>query len=28
VTFEDNVFVMRYQNIGRLSADVLGIRPD
>jgi hypothetical protein len=28
VTFEDNVFAMRYQNIGRLSADVLGITPD
>jgi hypothetical protein len=28
VQFEDNVFAMRYQNIGRLSADVLGVRPD
>jgi hypothetical protein len=28
ITFEDNVFAMRYANIGRLSADVLGIRPD
>jgi hypothetical protein len=28
VTFEDNVFAMQYQNIGRLSADVLGIKPD
>ena len=26
--FADNVFCFRYQNIGRLSADVLGIRPD
>lgn len=26
--FADNVFCMRYANIGALSADVLGIRPD
>lgn len=28
VTFEDNVFSMQYENIGALSADVLGIKPD
>lgn len=28
VNFEDNVFHMRYQNIGCLSAEVLGIKPD
>jgi hypothetical protein len=28
VTFMDNVFTMQYQNIGQLSADVLGIKPD
>lgn len=28
VQFEDNVFDFRYQGIGRLSADVLGITPD
>jgi hypothetical protein len=28
VHFEDNVFQMSYQGIGRLSADHLGIRPD
>jgi hypothetical protein len=28
VAFEDSVFAMRYQDIGRLSADVLGIKPD
>jgi hypothetical protein len=27
-SFADNVFAMRYANIGRLSADVLGITPD
>lgn len=26
VTFEDNVFAMQYQQIGRLSGDVLGIK--
>lgn len=28
VTFEDNVFAMRYAGIGALSPDVLGIKPD
>jgi hypothetical protein len=28
LAFEDNVFSMRYRNIGRLAAEHLGIKPD
>lgn len=28
LTFEDNVYAMQYQSIGRLNFEVLGIRPD